>query len=124
MIQKYFPAVTTLHQPPLIFYTKFSHIYHHQHKLHTPNTLSVFGFERNHHEKRPILPLTLASRGSNNGDNRAVDTVLRLYEAIKNKDLNEMSEIIGHDCLCVCTVVSTFKTFSGKKVRPKSNFLS
>ncbi|XP_076881541.1 uncharacterized protein LOC143529690 [Bidens hawaiensis] len=115
MIQKYFSAVTTLHQPPLIFYTKFSHIYHYQQKLHTPNNLSVFGFERNHHEKRPRLPLILASRGSNNGDNRAVDTVLRLYEAIKNKDLNEMSEIIGHDCLCMCNVVSTFKTFSGKK---------
>ncbi|XP_022016543.2 uncharacterized protein LOC110916094 [Helianthus annuus] len=117
MIPKSFPTNTTpLHQPPLIFQTKIPHICHHQHKLHTPINLSAFCFERNRHGKRRTrLPLAPASKGSDDGDNRAVDTVLKLYEAIKNKNLNEMSEIIGHDCLCVCNFVSMFKTFSGKQ---------
>uniref|UniRef100_UPI001CB9942C uncharacterized protein LOC122596944 n=1 Tax=Erigeron canadensis TaxID=72917 RepID=UPI001CB9942C len=57
-----------------------------------------------------------ASRGSNDEDNRAVETILRLYEAIKNKNPNEMSEIIGQDCQCVCSFISMFKIFSGKKL--------
>lgn len=123
MISKHFPSITTPpHKHPLIFQSNISTICHHQHKLHTPINLSVFGLERNHHRTRTRLPLILASRGSNDGDNRAVETVLRLYEAIKNKNLSELSEIIGHDCFCVCNFVSTFKTFSGKKVRSKSKF--
>ncbi|KAI7729915.1 hypothetical protein M8C21_010860, partial [Ambrosia artemisiifolia] len=71
----------------------------------------------NRYEKRTRAPLilALASRGSNDGDDRPVETVLRLYEAIKNNNLDEVSEIVGHDCLCVCNFVSMFKTFSGKK---------
>ncbi|KAK1424433.1 hypothetical protein QVD17_19762 [Tagetes erecta] len=116
MISKSFPSITTpLHKPPLVFHSKISTICHHQHKLHTPINLSFFGLERNHYRKRTRLPLVLASSGSNDGDNRAMEIVLRLYEAIKNKNLNELSEIIGHDCLCVCSFISTFKTFSGKK---------
>ncbi|KAL7607091.1 uncharacterized protein LOC111875881 [Lactuca sativa] len=44
-----------------------------------------------------------------------METVLRFYEAIKNKKLNEVSEIIEHDCLCICSFISTFQTFRGKK---------
>ncbi|KAL8268102.1 hypothetical protein R6Q59_001900 [Mikania micrantha] len=107
-------ATTSLHQPPLIFHTNISHICHHLHKLYTPINLSFFGLKRNH-GKRTRLSLISASRGSNDGDNRAMETVIRLYEAIKNKNLYEVSEIIGHDCFCVCSFVSMFKTFSGKK---------
>ncbi|KAI3795753.1 hypothetical protein L1987_38410 [Smallanthus sonchifolius] len=113
MILKSFPLITTpLHQPSLFYHTKIPHICLH---LHTPINLSAFGFERNRHGKQTRLPLILASRGSNERDNIAVETVLRLYEAIKNQHMNEVSEIIGHDCHCVFNFVSAFKTFSGKK---------
>ncbi|KAK9051782.1 hypothetical protein SSX86_028410 [Deinandra increscens subsp. villosa] len=116
MIPKSFPtAITPLHQPPLIFHTKIPHICYHLHKLYKPISLSVFDLERSRYQKLTRLPLISASSGLNGGDNRAMETVLRLYEAIKNKNISEVSEIIGHDCLCVCNFVSIFKTFSGKK---------
>ncbi|GJU85472.1 polyketide cyclase SnoaL-like domain-containing protein [Tanacetum coccineum] len=75
----------------------------------------MFGVKRNRHQKhRRLLPLC-APRGSDHEDSKAIETVFRLYEAIKHKNLNEMSEIIGHDCFCVCSFISMFKTFSGKK---------
>ncbi|PWA41600.1 Polyketide cyclase SnoaL-like domain-containing protein [Artemisia annua] len=125
MIPKSFPSTTgSLHNifsysfTPIIFHTKIPHI-----KLISnppndsfkPTNLSMFGIKRKRHQNhRRLLPLC-ASRGSDHEDSKAIETVYRLYEAIKHKNLNEMSEIIGHDCFCVCSFDSMFKTFSGKK---------
>lgn len=124
MIQKSFSSTTLpLHKSfitPFTLHNKIPHtssIYHHQLNPFKSSKLSTFGFKRYCPRKQsPLLPL-LASKGSNDGDNKAMETVLRFYEAIKNKKLNEVSEIIEHDCLCICSFISTFQTFRGKKVR-------
>nr|KAJ0210486.1 hypothetical protein LSAT_V11C400181570 [Lactuca sativa] len=122
MIQKSFSSTTLpLHKSfitPFTLHNKIPHtssIYHHQLNPFKSSKLSTFGFKRYCPRKQsPLLPL-LASKGSNDGDNKAMETVLRFYEAIKNKKLNEVSEIIEHDCLCICSFISTFQTFRGKK---------
>ncbi|CDP22118.1 unnamed protein product [Coffea canephora] len=53
--------------------------------------------------------------GSEDDDRRALETVLKLYKAIKNKNFNELSDIIGEECLCNCNFVSTFHPFHGKE---------
>ncbi|KAI3765336.1 hypothetical protein L2E82_15366 [Cichorium intybus] len=122
MISKSFPSnAFPLHKisiTPLTLYNTILHtnsIYHDQLSSFKPAKLSIFGFKRYRPWKATRLVPLLASKGSNDGDNKAMETVLRLYEAIKNRNLNEMSEIIGHDCLCVCSFVSIFQTFRGKK---------
>ncbi|KAL4585411.1 hypothetical protein LXL04_010031 [Taraxacum kok-saghyz] len=125
MIPKYFPITTfPLHKtsitPLITFHNKIPHtnsIYHDQLNPSKSSQLSIYGFKYKRYcpsKQTPLLPI-FASKGSKDGDNNAMGTVLRLYEAIKNKNLNEMSEIIGHDCLCVCSFVSAFQTFRGKK---------
>ncbi|XP_020554069.1 uncharacterized protein LOC105175412 [Sesamum indicum] len=46
---------------------------------------------------------------------RPLDTVLKLYEALKNKNISEISDIIAEECLCVSNFVSAFQPFHGKK---------
>lgn len=47
---------------------------------------------------------------------RALETVLRLYTAIRNKSIGELSEIIGDECRCVSNFFSILQPFQGKKV--------
>lgn len=54
--------------------------------------------------------------GSNNEDHRALDAVLRLYSAIENRNLNELSDVIAEECRCVCNFFTAFQSFHGKKV--------
>ncbi|KVG91467.1 Polyketide cyclase SnoaL-like domain-containing protein, partial [Cynara cardunculus var. scolymus] len=119
MILKSFPSTTTpLNSTsinPLFFDTTIFHDNVSYVNSSKPITEFGFGFQKTHHLKRTSSQLPLALRGSNGGANKAMETVLKLYEAIKSKDVNEMSEIIGHDCLCICNFVSTFRTFRGKK---------
>lgn len=49
-------------------------------------------------------------------EHKALETVLKLYESIKNKNVNELSDIIAEECLCVSNFVSAFQPFLGKKV--------
>ncbi|KAL3627392.1 hypothetical protein CASFOL_028755 [Castilleja foliolosa] len=48
-------------------------------------------------------------------EKRALETVLKLYEAIKNRNNCEISDIIAEECLCISNFVSVFKPFLGKK---------
>ncbi|KAL0353284.1 UNVERIFIED_CONTAM: hypothetical protein Sangu_0909700 [Sesamum angustifolium] len=48
-------------------------------------------------------------------EHKALDTVLKLYEAIKNKNVCEISDIIAEECSCVSNFVSGFQPFHGKK---------
>lgn len=61
----------------------------------------------------------VAFDGNNSGpseeDSQALDTVLKLYSAIKNKNIREISDIIGDECRCVCNFFS-IQPFQGKKV--------
>ncbi|KAL8461588.1 hypothetical protein ACS0TY_032897 [Phlomoides rotata] len=45
----------------------------------------------------------------------ALEAVLKLYDAIKKKNVNELSDIIAEECLCVSNFVSAFQPFLGKK---------
>ena len=49
-------------------------------------------------------------------DFQALETVLRLYTAIKNKNIRELSDVIADECQCVCNFFSSFQPFQGKKV--------
>lgn len=53
---------------------------------------------------------------SGEDDPRAVEAVLELYKAVKNKNFEELSDIIGEECLCVCNFISSFQPFRGKEV--------
>lgn len=72
--------------------------------------------------KTPAPAVLLACRCSSahhlgDGDSRALETVLKLYGAIKNKSFNQLSDVIGEECLCICNFASTFQPFRGKEVR-------
>lgn len=54
---------------------------------------------------------------SGENDPRAVEAVLKLYKAMKNKNFEELSDIIGEECLCVCNFISSFQPFRGKEVK-------
>ncbi|KAL3820800.1 hypothetical protein ACJIZ3_006705 [Penstemon smallii] len=45
----------------------------------------------------------------------ALETVLKLYEAMRNRNVYELSDIIAEECLCISNFVSTFQPFHGKK---------
>lgn len=123
MISNSLPSTSNI---PLIFQIRNINskpLCHHRHNSSKPENLSIFGLKRYRYKKQSRLPLLLASKRSNEGDNRAMETVLRLYDALKNKNLNEISDILGHDCFCVCSFLSMFKTFNGKKVLINLKFL-
>lgn len=65
------------------------------------------------------VPIFNAKNSEPNGaeDPRALQTVLKLYTAIKNKDIGELSDLIGEECRCVCNFFSLFQPLQGKKVR-------
>ncbi|XP_070001829.1 uncharacterized protein [Nicotiana sylvestris] len=46
---------------------------------------------------------------------KAVETVQKLYNALRNKNLNELSDIIGEECRCISNVASSLQTFYGKE---------
>lgn len=54
---------------------------------------------------------------SGENDPRAVEAVLKLYKAMKNKNFEELSDIIGEECVCVCNFISSFQPFRGKEVK-------
>ncbi|GER44898.1 nuclear transport factor 2 family protein [Striga asiatica] len=48
-------------------------------------------------------------------ENKALEIVLQLYRAIKNRNSRELSDIIAEECSCVSNFVSAFRPFLGKK---------
>ncbi|CAA2984280.1 uncharacterized protein LOC111402797 [Olea europaea subsp. europaea] len=48
-------------------------------------------------------------------DQRAMETVLKLFEAIKNRNLNEMSDMIAEECLFISNFISAFQPLHGKE---------
>ncbi|KAJ6869954.1 hypothetical protein NC652_035893 [Populus alba x Populus x berolinensis] len=82
--------------------------------LHQP--LIETSFSSRHRGLLPLVPSNAkTSSGSGEEDNRAVETVLKLYTSIKNKNIRELSDIIGDECRCVCNFFSFFQPFQGKQ---------
>lgn len=49
-------------------------------------------------------------------NDKALDAVMKLYSAFKNKNTQELSEILADECKCVCKFLSFFQAFQGKTV--------
>lgn len=49
-------------------------------------------------------------------DDQALQAVLKLYNAIKNKNICELSEIFGDESRCWCNFIPFFHSFRGKEV--------
>lgn len=83
--------------------------------IHFPNVFS----NRNGSTRSPHAAVACIANGDSGPpeEHRALETVLKLYEAIKSKNLNEVSEIIAEECSCVSNFVSAFQPYLGKKVR-------
>lgn len=82
-------------------------------------TTSFFSSKSRQRERGLLLvPLNAKNSGlpGDEEDPRALETVLKLYSAIKNKNIRELSEIIGDECQCVCNFFSIFQPLRGKKV--------
>jgi hypothetical protein len=78
-------------------------------------------FSSRHRDLLPLVPSNAkTSSGSGEEDNPAVETVLKLYTSIKNKNIRELSDIIGDECRCVCNFFSFFQPFQGKQACPLS----
>lgn len=72
-----------------------------------------------------LKPLT-ATNSSSSGkeeDHQALEAVLKLYAAIQNKNLRELSDILGDECRCVCNFIPFCRAFQGKEVNPKACYL-
>ncbi|GMI77489.1 hypothetical protein HRI_001418200 [Hibiscus trionum] len=58
------------------------------------------------------------AKGSSSGEEDslgALETVLKLYSAIKNQNVRELSDIIDDECQCICNFFSYFRPLQGKK---------
>ncbi|KAL7243007.1 hypothetical protein ACSBR1_015422 [Camellia fascicularis] len=62
-----------------------------------------------------MVALGAKNSGSGEEDNRALETVLKLYTAIGTRNISELSDVIAEECRCVSNFISIFQTFHGKK---------
>ncbi|KDP26954.1 hypothetical protein JCGZ_22251 [Jatropha curcas] len=64
-----------------------------------------------------LVPLSNAKRSvsGNDEEKQALETVLKLYSAIKNQNIHQVSNIIADECRCVCNFFSFFQSFHGKQ---------
>ncbi|THG20927.1 hypothetical protein TEA_024631 [Camellia sinensis var. sinensis] len=62
-----------------------------------------------------MVALGAKNSGSGEEDNRALETVLKLYTAIGNRNISELSDVIAEECRCVSNFISIFQSFHGKK---------
>ncbi|KAJ8770456.1 hypothetical protein K2173_017947 [Erythroxylum novogranatense] len=63
----------------------------------------------------PVPCTATNSQGSGPEDGRVLDTVSKLYNAVKNRNTDELSDIIGDECRCVCNFFSFFQSIQGKQ---------
>ncbi|XVE51012.1 hypothetical protein DITRI_Ditri02bG0003900 [Diplodiscus trichospermus] len=90
----------------------------------------VSGSFQSPHLKQSLIPAIYPSRqrrlslvpldakinsGSEKEDSGALETVLKLYSAIKNKNVRELSDIIDDECRCICNFFSSFQPLQGKQ---------
>ncbi|KAK8664919.1 hypothetical protein V6N13_084688 [Hibiscus sabdariffa] len=104
------------------------------HKIHGGVTCIRSNFHLPHSKQSPVpvtypslqrglstlVPPDAMNKGSNSGSGEedsvgALETVLKLYSAIKNKDVCGLSDIIDDECQCICNFFSYFQPLQGKK---------
>nr|GMD91753.1 uncharacterized protein LOC109169876 isoform X3 [Ipomoea batatas] len=69
-------------------------------------------------ENKRLLPVACKNLNDSEGserDDRAMETVLRLYREIRQKNMDEVSDVIGEECRCISNFVYRFQAFHGKK---------
>ncbi|XP_039167681.1 uncharacterized protein LOC120286029 [Eucalyptus grandis] len=96
-----------IHSDPPTTSNSFILSYHLPRSLHKPWIL-----RRN--DSR-LKPLTATNSPSSGEGHQALEAVLKLYEAIQNKNLRELSDILGDECRCVSNFIPFFWAFQGKK---------
>ncbi|XP_059664020.1 uncharacterized protein LOC132309722 [Cornus florida] len=131
-----FYAKMFLNSPPLIIsearnsYKPFFNLKKSNHDEHLPQTPYTFSVPHSPLSFPSLIQsnfysghagLSLVTFGTNNQnsrsgeeDQRAVEAVLKLYAAIKNRNIGELSALIGEECRCICNFISAFQPFQGK----------
>lgn len=74
-------------------------------------------FSTRHKGSSSLVAFGAKNAGSGEEDNKALEAVLKLYTALRNRNITELSEVIGEECRCVCNFISIFQLFYGKKVQ-------
>ncbi|XP_057765024.1 uncharacterized protein LOC130985876 [Salvia miltiorrhiza] len=92
---------------PFLGVTKISHEFGPRMKLRHANLSQSIS--------QPIHLIRAAHDLGPQEEHRALETVLKLYEAIKNRNANQLSETIAEECSCVSNFVSAFQPYLGKK---------
>ncbi|KAF8409664.1 hypothetical protein HHK36_005743 [Tetracentron sinense] len=62
-----------------------------------------------------LVPFGTKSSGSGEEDGRALETVLGLYNAINERNIRKLSDVIGEECSGVSNFISFIQHFHGKK---------
>lgn len=88
------------------------------------NSLSSFSCQTSIHEnlysrkQRGLSLIAFDAKKNSEPDgednDQALDAVMKLYSAFKNKNIQELSEILADECRCVCNFFSFFQAFQGK----------
>ncbi|CAN4126964.1 unnamed protein product [Withania somnifera] len=122
-----FPSSSTLISnkifPIIIQEKKFQFSLHPKNKLqlHDQKYVSSFIHLNQVSSKRNCLIYPLKCNARDNSENnpeesqKAVETVQKFYNALKNKNLIELSDIIEEECRCISNVASSLQTFYGKE---------
>ncbi|RVW80399.1 hypothetical protein CK203_042306 [Vitis vinifera] len=63
----------------------------------------------------PLLSLSNQAVGQGKKITELWKAVQKLYTAIKNKNVKEVSDVIGDECRCFCNFISASQPFHGKK---------
>ncbi|XP_058198940.1 uncharacterized protein LOC131314366 [Rhododendron vialii] len=72
-------------------------------------------FSTRHKGSSSLVTFGAKNAGSGEEDNKALEAVLKLYTALRNRNITELAEVIGEECRCVCNFISIFQPFHGKK---------
>ncbi|GAB4826500.1 hypothetical protein Ancab_033396 [Ancistrocladus abbreviatus] len=102
----------TIHHENLLNKDKFSTVLHSTFSSNLPRRRSVIPRKRG---GITSVPFCVKKSESGKEDYRALETVLRLYSAIKSRDLKDLSDIIGEECRCISNFVLAFEPLHGKE---------
>ncbi|GAB2224718.1 hypothetical protein Drorol1_Dr00005486 [Drosera rotundifolia] len=85
----------------------------HDHVQRSPSSLSSSARSRGSTIKS--VPYCTKQSGPSEEDHTALETVLRLYSALKRRDIKELSDVIGDECRCISNFLQDFKPLRGKQ---------
>ncbi|KAF8410813.1 hypothetical protein HHK36_003350 [Tetracentron sinense] len=105
------PRAKDAHQPSLNLKPIHTNLLHSP----LPNQILIQRSFSSRNTRFSLVPFGAKSSGSGEEDRRALETVLKLYTAIKDSNLRELSDVIGDECRCVCNFISFSHPLYGKK---------